>query len=295
MPKSSAKQATDLTDFVEQDLKARLLSGKELPAKLTLAGISEHYGVSMTPARIAVGNLIEEGVLEKLDNGQLESRAKPKRSVKTRTVLPPPTAGDWDRMLLKEVMVASLEGEPVYLREEAMAAKFNAGRAVIRQTLGRLASPGLLEHIPRRGWCVAPIDHEKVQSYLQVREAMELTALDLAGPRLQVSVLEDFLERNQHVDSRRSWIDNGLHEYWIEESGNIYIQAFFRQHTARYHTMLFHHAAPETEVAVEMAGQHCDILTALLEQKPKRAKTCLSEHIWTQERVLRDFISRRTP
>jgi DNA-binding GntR family transcriptional regulator len=294
MPASSTNQATDLTDFVEQDLKARLLSGTNLPEKLTLAGISEHYGVSMTPIRIAVGNLIQAGILEKLDNGQLGIGVKPARSAKPKAVLPPPSASDWNLRLLKEVMMASLGAEGVYLREEAMARKYGVGRAVIRQTFGRLASPGLLEHVPRCGWRVSPIDHEKVRSFLQVREAMELTALDLAWPSLQTSVLRYLLDRNREIESHRSRIDSQLHEYWIEKSSNIYIQAFFKQHTTRYHSMLFNHAAPEIEVAVEMAGQHCGILEALLARKLKLTKSLLSEHIWTQARVLGDFLSRRT-
>lgn len=295
MPTSTVRQATDLTDFIEKDLAARLVSGNGAPVKLTLDGIAGHYGVSRTPARLAVGNLIREGILEKQLNGQLVPRAGVGGAAGAVPVRPPPSTKDRDRLLLKEIMLASLEAESVYLREEAMAQKLGIGRAVVRQTLGRLASPGLLEHVPRRGWLVPPIDHERVRAYLQVRETLELRALDLALPSLRDDVLKDLLDSNHDIHSRRFKLDNALHEYWTEQSGNFYIQAFFKQPVARYHTLLFHHATPEVAVTSDMAAQHCAILEALLAREPGQAKRCLSKHIWTQERILRDLVARRNP
>jgi DNA-binding GntR family transcriptional regulator len=285
-----------LVDFIEQDLKMRLLSGKGVPAKLTLAGFSEHYAVSMTPVRLAVERLVEEGIIRKGSNGRLEPNLTHAGggSTKTDAIPRPLSAEDWNRIMLKEIMLTSLGPDAVYLREEAMAQKYNAGRSVIRQTLSRLATPGLLEHVPRCGWLVTPVHQEKMQAYLQVREALELTALDLALPHMQNEALERMLARNQPRQNGRPRLDNELHRYWIDLSGNFYIQAFFEQHIARYYTMLFDHAAPEISVVADMAGMHRTILEALLARNVRSARKALSEHIWIQEGVLGKFLAQQS-
>lgn len=288
----------NLADFIQQDLKARLLSGKGVPDKLTLVGISEHYDVSMTPVRLAIGKLIDEGVISKQANGRLvPNPARTNRSAagKAEKIQRPLSSVDWDRILLKDIMLTSLEPDAVYLREEAMAQKFNVGRSVIRAALSRLATPGLLEHVPRCGWLVTPVHEEKIQAYLQIREALELTALELAQPHMEDAELKHMLADNR-VSKKNECpkMDNRLHSYWIAKSGNFYIQAFFEQYIARYYTLLFEHAAPETSVVSEMAGQHRRILEALLKNDEKSARKALSEHIWTQECVLKKLLSQHS-
>jgi DNA-binding GntR family transcriptional regulator len=129
--------------------------------------------------------------------------ADKKSSQKFRAVQPPPTAQDWDRILIREVMLASLEREPVHLREEALAEKHQVGRSIIRQSLSRLAGADLIEHVPRRGWLVHPIQEEDVVAYLDVRETLELKALDLARPHIDNADLAPMLEGNVLVAARK--------------------------------------------------------------------------------------------
>ena len=179
-------------------------------------------------------------------------------------------------MLIREVMLTSLQREPVHLREEALAEKHQVGRSVIRQSLGRLAGAGLIDHIPRRGWLVHPIHEEDLVAYLEVREVLELKALDLARPRIKAADLVPMLEGNAAVAEGQSpRLDNRLHEYLIAQSGNRYIQNFFRQYTATYYTSAFDYAAPEAHVVAEMAAQHRAILEALIARKWACAREAL--------------------
>lgn len=284
-----------LATFIKYDLKTRLASGNDMPDKLTLTSISEHYGVSLTPVRSAVNELIEEGIFLKGSNGRLTLDGTRIAAVDTAVVVACPlTADDWNLKLMKDIMLASLGRNAVYLREQALAQKHKVGRTVIRQTLNRLAGGGLLEHVPRCGWLVSPLRKDNMHSYLEVREVLELKALALARPHLEPEVLRSMLEDNAEIGSGQSpRIDNRLHQYWIEKSGNCYIQNFFRQHVAQYYTLLFDHATPETAVVTEMAGQHRRVLEALLAKQWARARKALSEHIWTQEKVLRNLLERQ--
>jgi len=283
------KPSKTLTDYVEEDLRRRIQSGQDLPSPLTLAKLSQHYGVSLAPVRSALDTLIEEGLIcKKESNGRIEVNSKKiGTSGSYEPAASPLRADDWDRILIKEVVMASLTGTVTYLREEALAQKHGIGRSIIRATFSRFAGAGLIEHIARRGWRVRPLSLVDVRAYLQVRETLELKAMDLAKPHLIREDLEQMLAGNQPSGKNSpTRLDNRLHGYIIEKSGNPYIRDFFRQYVAAYYRILFDYAAPEASVVVEMADQHCRILDALIAQAWARAQTALAEHIESQERVL---------
>lgn len=277
-----------LTGYIAEDLKARIRSGGALPCELTLPALAKHYGVSLTPVRGAVAQLVAEACLEKVSGGRIAVVPVKRRSPIRRTsIAPPPTARDWDHVLIRDVMLASLNREPVHLREEALACKHGVGRSVIRQSLGRLAGAGLIEHIPRRGWRVHPIREDDLSAYLEIREVLELKALDLARPRIREADLLPILAGNPAVENDQPpLLDNRLHDYLIEKSGNRYIQLFFRQYTAAYFTAAFDHAAPEARVVAEMAAQHRAILEALIARRWGRAREALVQHIRAQKPIL---------
>lgn len=283
-----------LTHYVEEDLRRRITSGQDLPHPLTLASLGELYGVSFAPVRSALDTLIREGLIRKKDsNGRIEVNRERAGTVRSyEPPLRPLKSDDWDRILINEVMLASLDGQATHLREEALARKHGTGRSVIRSTLSRFAGAGLIEHIPRRGWRVRPINLEDVRAYLQVREALELLAMDLAKTHLNREDLERMLAGNRQSDCHDlSGLDNRLHEYIVEKSGNHYIRDFFRQHVAVYYRSLFDYAAPETSVVVEMAAQHRRILEALIGRAWNRARLAMKEHIRSQERVLTQLLT----
>jgi DNA-binding GntR family transcriptional regulator len=251
--------------YIREDLKARIHAGRGLPAKLTLEGLSRHYGVSFTPVRAAVRELVRGRFLRKGANGRLELRSNP------------PRAGD--------ALRRSLKGEAVYLREEAAAAKYGIGRTVVRQVFSRLVGTGLLEHVPRKGWRVRPLRGGELDAYLEIRETLELKALDLARPRLAKADLERMLAGNE------DGLDNDLHRYLVEKSQNRYIRDFFDRHGA-YFTTLFDTAATGAAMASEMAGQHRRILQALLRRNWDAARQALAHHIRSQRPVLKKLMDR---
>lgn len=282
-----------LAAYIRDDLKHRFHSTGEPPCKLTLPALAEYYEVSVTPVRAAIAELLDEGVLKKLPNGRLQAGKRVAAGGKKKAVVqpakparPPATGADWDQLLVNEVMLASLHTQAVYLREEALAKKFKVGRSVIRQALGRLAGAGLIEHIPRCGWLVHPIREDDMAAFLEVREALEIKALDLARPHLDRERLEELLMGNPESPEEDARLDNRLHQYLIEKSGNRYIQSFFRQYTAAYYTAAFDYAAPEAHVVAQMAAQHRNILQALIAKHWAKARRALSEHIWEQRPVL---------
>ncbi|MBI3856923.1 MAG: GntR family transcriptional regulator [Planctomycetes bacterium] len=267
--------------YIREDLKARIHAGRGLPAKLTLEGLSRHYGVSFTPVRAAVRELVRERFLRKGANGRLEVSADPPRAARARRS--PEAPADRERLLAADALRRSLKGEAVFLREEAAAVKYGIGRTVVRQVFGRLVGTGLLEHVPRKGWRIRPLRGGELDAYLEIRETLELKALDLARPRLVRADLERMLAANE------DGLDNDFHRYLLEKSNNRYLRDFFDRHGA-YFTTLFDTAS--IGAVREMAAQHRRILQALLRRDWDGARRALAHHIRCQRPVLKKMMDR---
>jgi DNA-binding GntR family transcriptional regulator len=282
-------KAMKLTSYIKEDLLLRIQSEHAIPHPLTIAHLSEHYGVSYTPVKTAVAELIQEGWLfRKSTRGRLEiNKQKTGSRTRKRVIHCPRSPEDWDRVLLIDVALASLNRAASYLREEPLAQKHNIGRSVLRQAFHRFAGAGLIEHVPRCGWLVHPLGHEDVKAYLELREIMELKALDLARPHLARPDLELMLAENRTASQKGAGrLNNCIHGYLVENSGNRYIRDFFHQPVSLYYTTLFDYAAPKASVVSEMAKQHCRILEQLMARSWARARQTLAEHIQAQAHVL---------
>jgi DNA-binding GntR family transcriptional regulator len=277
---------TSIVAHIAEDLKARIRAGG-VPDGLTLAALSKQYGVSFTPVRAALSQLVGQRYLRKQPNGRLHV-LKRRRAIGHSAGRPQPPAAieSWEAVLTREVIHRSLRGEAGYLREEATAARLQVGRTAIRQAFSRLAGKGLLKHVPRYGWRVHPFSAADLQAYLEIRETLELKALDLAQERLNRTDLQRMLSGNPQAGLEEPpRLDNQLHAYLIEKAENGYIRDFFERH-GLYYMALFDHAAPEARVVAEMAAQHRRILKSLIDQDWPRARQALSHHIRCQQPII---------
>ncbi|WKD48142.1 GntR family transcriptional regulator [Microbulbifer spongiae] len=279
-----------ITEFIKSDVKAVLQARGHLPYKLTLGAMSEHYKVSLTPVRHAVDELVDEGVIRRKDNGRLEAQPEVLKGVK----LAPPKEGATERKLYEiirqDVISRSLKQNTEYLREQATAEQYGAGRTVVRQIFSRLAGAGLIEHVPRCGWRVHPFSEQDMHDYLDIREMLELKALDLARSHFKDNELQNLLKANKPGKGRaKSELDFDLHDYWIERCGNRYISEFFKRYSPFYNT-LFNCAVIDETVKREMAREHCDILKCLLDKNWRGARKALSQHIQDQREAVSRMI-----
>tara|TARA_B100001057_G_scaffold483088_2_gene559367 strand:- start:1809 stop:2717 length:909 start_codon:yes stop_codon:yes gene_type:complete len=273
----------NISQYIEKDLTERIRNGASLPPSLTLTALANEYEVSLTPVRVALQNLIDSKFILKGQNGRLSinPRRRAKKTSKKRTSSKGIQLQNWDELIAEEVIQLGIRGEPVYLREEPSAKQYSVGRTVIRQVFNRLAGAGLIERVPRRGWLVHPYSEQDMLDYIDVRETLELKALDLSANRLEPERLKQFLAANSPSANGKPRLDNGLHQYLIEKSENRYIQSFFAKFGI-YYTYLFSYSTVATSVIDDKAAEHRKILRALLKGEKEAARNYLQQHIRSQ-------------
>ena len=281
---------------IKNEIGSRLERSEDLQIPLTVQGLSEHYGVSYTPVREAIGELIEVGLIRKKSNGRLEAITPQKRSKKSNFQTQKESQKKPIENITKELVEISLGGTECFIREEATANKHDLTRSTLRQILQRLAGEGLLEHVPRRGWRVKPFRQEDLQAFLQVREVMELKALELARTKLTCLDAKKKLRQikasnkiSQNGKVRVS-IDNSLHKFIIGLAGNPFIDDFFQRH-GKYYSILFEWEGDDKEAGIQAVRQHHRIIEALLKEDWELAAKELSAHLHTNHPVLQKISS----
>jgi DNA-binding GntR family transcriptional regulator len=277
-----------IATYIKDDLAAQLKSGRELPVQLTLDSLAGHYSVSLTPVRTAVAELIDEGLLKRGPNQRLAATAPRRKGTRTRSEpkLPERPCDPYE-IIASDLVRLSLRGEPIYLREEATAEKYDISRSAIRNILHRLAGEGVLDHIPRRGWRLRPFRQDDLQAFIEVREVLELKALELARPNLDAGELQRMLDLNvpPALAGTKLSVDESLHEYLIATAGNTYIKDFFARQ-GRFYWLLFEWEDHDHDIAIETMHQHHAVLTALLAKNWSAARRTLSHHILDNHPIL---------
>ncbi|WP_168442403.1 GntR family transcriptional regulator [Pontiella desulfatans] len=272
----------NLSQQIELELRAAVNRGGQPPFRLTLLALAEHYEVSIQPVRIAVDQLLKEQWLLRNTQGRLIMNPDKKGALAGASPSAKARAKPDIGARLEEIIIQrSLKGEDVFLREEETAEQMGVGRTIVRAELTRMHGRGLVEHVPRRGWRVGGYSESRMLEYLEIRETLELKALELAQEHLEDKVLERLLKRNSPDAKGKPRIDDSLHAYLIKRSGNRFIMGFFDQHGA-YHAALLNYASLAGSFLAEMSEQHRDILQALLDRDFAKARRNLRRHIRSQ-------------
>jgi DNA-binding GntR family transcriptional regulator len=273
-------------DVISKDLANKISQGKLAQDNLTLQSLCLQYNVSITPVRKAIDILIDKGILQKDANNRIKVNAQKKKEFTEFQIEASEHPSDLYEKVSRQLVLESLKGQAHYLRESATAKKYQTGRTVIRGIFNRLAGEGIIEHVPRCGWRLRPFNKEDLAAFLQVREVLELKALELAKEHLETNVLQEMFDRNViDKDSRKVRADNAVHNYLIKQSANRYIRDFF-EHYGKYYDILFMCEDTDLPSKTLSAKQHRKILSALMKRDWKQAKKALTEHIRINHFVL---------
>ncbi|MEJ2217301.1 MAG: GntR family transcriptional regulator [Gemmatimonadota bacterium] len=134
--------------------------------------------------------------------------------------------------IIRDRLMGSFWTPGTFIREKDVGEAMGVSRTPVREALGRLASEGMVERIPRRGFRVPARSMEELLDLYPVLQALEVLAGKLAFPRMGELALQamekansafaEALERNETVTSVE--LNDQFHEVVSDNCGNRVLQ-----------------------------------------------------------------------
>jgi DNA-binding GntR family transcriptional regulator len=153
------------------------------------------------------------------------------------------------------------------LEEERLSKALGVSRTPLREALSKLATEGLVEAVPRRGFRVPKLSAERVRDLYPVIGSLEGLALRLSGPRLRelAAGLDGLNERLAvaHLSPRqRADVDRRWHEMLVSRNPNRELGALLERTRARVRPYAgsWERAAAEIETS---RAEHAEIARLL--------------------------------
>ena len=196
------------------------------------------------------------------------------------------------RSLILERKIAP--GAPVV--EGRLAEDLRISRTPMREAMVRLIAEGLLEHADARSYSVRKVSATEYFQAMQVREAMETHAMDLAVDRVPAADIDALmrdirrLAKGAEQEAVHWRADDRLHLMFAQASGNAVLVRVIEM--LRVNTRLFEIAGPFRRVALDGA-EHLAILGAWREGDVKGAKKALLAHLRSLQQEALNVLSGR--
>jgi DNA-binding GntR family transcriptional regulator len=175
-----------------------------------------------------------------------------------------------------------------------LAKKIGVSRTPVNQALSILASEGFLDFIPHQGYAVHELTHEEAGALYQVREIIEMGAIELAIRKITPEKLKtlhrkkDLIAEKLTADqvSRRNFVlDQEFHLCYIDMAGNPYLTNYFQE---VYQRIFLRHRLEGLSISrnQEVVAEHEEIFKAISRKDVKRAKELLKRHIRSAEKSI---------
>jgi DNA-binding GntR family transcriptional regulator len=153
------------------------------------------------------------------------------------------------------------------LEEERLSKALGVSRTPLREALSKLATEGLVEAVPRRGFRVPKLSAERVRDLYPVIGSLEGLALRLSGPRVRelAAGLDGLNERLAvtHLSPRqRADLDRRWHEMLVSRNPNRELAALLERTRSRVRPYAgsWERAAAEIETS---RAEHAEIARLL--------------------------------
>ena len=194
----------------------------------------------------------------------------------------------WQRVHehLREEIISGQLTPGTELHEVALARSLGVSRGPIREALGRLATEGLVTIRPRRGAVVRALSNEEFIEAYQVREALEMMAVQLATPALTAEdlaamerLIDEMAARGVAEDVQGFFEANTeFHQRFFEVAGNGMLSELYRQLRGQ----IDRHRLRSLELRGDLRrsiAEHRAILSAARTGDVERAVHLASDHI----------------
>jgi len=197
---------------------------------------------------------------------------------------------------IKELIVTNGFKPGERLQEQELADQLNVSRTPVREAISRLGAEGLLTIIPRRGVFVTKPCTKDIKDIYEVREALEVLAVELLVPKLTdrdiknlQQLIDDFKKSFDEKQFEKCFeLDRKFHDQIIKLSQNSKIVDFNTQMGAFVSVTRLMHCDDEG-LQARTCQEHIDILNALTDRDLKSAVHYMRQHI---RRVKNDLVEK---
>jgi len=199
---------------------------------------------------------------------------------------------------LKSAIIAGdlAPGEP--LRQDEIARQHGISKIPVREALLRLEVDGFVLFRKNRGAIVRELSAQEVLNLLDIREALECKALELAVPLMIESDLasaRDVIEDYGREKTVEAWsrLNIRFHQILYEPCGNAPLLQMIDDLRARIGPVMRLHVT-ETSGLERPNAEHKAILQACIDHDTARAVELLSQHIQTTRKETAAKLLRRS-
>jgi len=168
-----------------------------------------------------------------------------------------------------------------------LAKKIGVSRTPVNHALSILASEGFLDFIPHQGYAVHELTQEEAGALYQVREIIEMGAVELAIRKMTPEKLKTLRKKKDviaekltadHVSRRNFILDQEFHLCYIDMAGNPYLTNYFQE---VYQRIFLRHRLEGLSIArnQEVISEHDEIWKAISQKDVRKAKELIRKHI----------------
>ncbi len=187
--------------------------------------------------------------------------------------------------LHQDIITGRLPGG-AQLIESTLASKMKASRTPVREALLRLASEGLVHHIPRAGYIVEDLSNEDIQDLFAIRQEIEDIVVRRASEKIlpgELELLKANLDQTDEIlrsgsTGRMIHLDTEFHHilYRATRSKTLFqITQGLSDRTLKFRLACIHFP----EVARRAREGHMRIYQALSTGRPEAAERVMRTHL----------------
>jgi DNA-binding GntR family transcriptional regulator len=187
------------------------------------------------------------------------------------------------------------------LSEQALATSLGVSRGPLREAIRRLEGRKLLERTPNIGVRVASLSLTDLNEILQVREALEGLACNLAAIHMSdaaigaLKAMLDNHEKQKSVQENKGYYHEGknldFHFSIVEGSGNARLSEMLSGDLHYLLRVYRYKASPQPGRAAQVLQEHRAIVAALEARDPLAAGHAMREHLRHARRYVEEQIA----
>ncbi|MDR5781273.1 GntR family transcriptional regulator [Caballeronia sp. LZ065] len=295
-PHSTSEAGGSIQHRTYRVLREMIEDGRITPGERLLeAQVAKSFGISRSPARIALAALCADGIIAESEGrgyrvaGAVSGDRAGKPAVLDKLEIT--SAPQWQRMyaeLERELCTRVLFGS-VRITEEGLAEHFAVSRTVARGAMARMHSVGQLSQDRNGHWIAEQVTRQRIEHLFEIRRLLEPTALLHAAHHVPREFLEavrarlvGVIESGHRGGAEMDTAETDLHIDLLSHCPNKEIVlALSRTHVLFVPTRYL--SDPYLEIPYQLISdaftEHLQIVDDILAGKPERAAQALTDHI----------------